>query len=206
MVTWLHASKLEPHTPCELWAQGETGDDPWPEMARGSWNSWELPEPPSGSRGDRRKGLRGRKAAESSRPGCRARQRVHMLLCAHACFRAPMCGSVWYSLRSLGPHAAKGGLVAGQGWPADIGQKSLSIENCGLRTPATPQLVAWDMGAGPLVSAEGTTGGNQGQVRWVHGGETEQDTLTHECTLTHWPTSGSLWGGPKGTKSPEGTY
>lgn len=59
-----------------------------------------------------------------------------------------------------------------------------------------------------MVSAEGTTGDNQGQVRQVHSGETEQDMFTHKCTLTSQPTfhpwvrtAGSLWNGLEGAKT-----
>lgn len=62
-------------------------------------------------------------------------------------------------------------------------------------------------------SVEGTVlGGNLGQVRQDHSGETEQDMFTHECTLylAHFPLLGQdSWltlGWPSGSKSREGTY
>lgn len=39
-------------------------------MARGSWNSWELPEPPSGSRGERRRGIKGKGGSREQQARC----------------------------------------------------------------------------------------------------------------------------------------
>lgn len=122
-VTWLCTPKLEPHTLCELWAQGDTGVDPWLEVARGSWNSWELPEPPSGSGGERRREIKGQggsreqQAAAASLSLCRPGLLVcvHVWLCVHAskhgdvdmwvCVASaevpgPLCCEVWPGLTS----------------------------------------------------------------------------------------------------------
>lgn len=99
-------------------------------MARGSWNSWELPEPPSGSRGERRRGIKGKGGSRElqavcSLPRCAGAWVQGLLvcvcvqLCAHACFPALVCASMWYLLRSLGLYAAKGGLVV---WPGLAGR------------------------------------------------------------------------------------
>lgn len=128
--SWSHGS-VPPRgnlTPSVSSGSRDTLEDPWPETARGSWNSWKLPEALSGGRGERR---RGREGAESRRPSaacvcagsfvfaCAGLSAVLVSVCAPdavftSCFRALVCGFVWCLPRSLGLYAAKGGLVL---WP-----------------------------------------------------------------------------------------